>query len=205
MTQNILETSDIKFPSSIIKRASQDDPNAIASMFKLFIPDNETIYFAQYLGLKGLWGFGTREFACLTDRRVADITVGRFGEVTYQDGYLEHINSCFIYQPSKLRLYVLFGSWIIVFLQILISLSQLPLPPLLWLITSLLILGVLILLLPLIVQLYYRFSKCGILIAVRGGLPIFIFTNRKLLTRANALYRLLSVSRESRIQLRGVV
>ncbi|GAB1539876.1 hypothetical protein NUACC21_25440 [Scytonema sp. NUACC21] len=61
-------------------------------MFKQFIPDDEQVYFARYLGIQGLWGIGTRQFACVTDRRVADITVGRFGEVTYQDGYLVAYN-----------------------------------------------------------------------------------------------------------------
>lgn len=65
--------------------------------------------------------------------------------------------------------------------------------------------GIALLLLPIFVQFYYRFNKCGILIAVRGGIPIYIFTNRKLLTRANTLCRVMTVSREERIKLRGVV
>jgi hypothetical protein len=172
---------DIKISSSLLKRASKDDTDAIITMFKQFIPETEEIYFAQYLGLQGIWGVGNREFACLTDRRVADITVGRFGEVTYQDGYLEHINSTFIYQPSKLGLYLTVAT-IVIFT-----------------------LGIGLILLPLIVQGYYRLNKCGIVIAVRGGLPIYIFTNRGLLTRANQLLRLLTMSRETRIKLRGVV
>lgn len=178
------QEKDIRIASSILKRATQDDKDAIATMFKQFIPDNETIYLVQYLGLQGLWGIGTREFACLTDRRVADITVGRFGQITYQDGYLEHINSCFIYQPSKFWLYLNVG------FLVLLSLPTF---------------GLLLLLLPFVVQWYYRFNKCGLVIAVRGGIPIYIFTNRKLLTRANALCRHLTISRENRIKLRGVV
>ncbi|MUG98477.1 hypothetical protein F7734_41755 [Scytonema sp. UIC 10036] len=178
------QEKDIRIASSILKRATQDDSDAIATMFKQFISDNETIYYVQYLGLQGMWGIGTREFACLTDRRVADITVGRFGKVTYQDGYLEHINSCFIFQPSKFSLYLIIGFWVLV---------------------SLPTFGLLLLLLPFVVQSYYRIYKCGLVLAVRGGIPIYIFTNRKLLTRANALLRLLTISREDRIKLRGVV
>jgi hypothetical protein len=155
--------------------------------------------------LQGLWGIGTREFACLTDRRVADITVGRFGKIDYQDGYLEHINSSFIYQPSKLGLYIttgiLFTPFAVTFIITLLN----PVNLIPGLIASIIWFGIALILLPFIVRLYYRFKKCGIIISVRGGLPVYIFTNRKLLTRANALWRLLTTSREERIKLTGVV
>jgi hypothetical protein len=206
MTGNVSNRQkDIRIPSSLIQQAVQDDQKAIASMFKQFIPDDETIYFAQYLGLQGLWGIGTREFACLTDRRVADITVGRFGKIDYQDGYLEHINSSFIYQPSKLGLYIttgiLFTPFAVTFIITLLN----PVNLIPGLIASIIWFGIALILLPFIVRLYYRFKKCGIIISVRGGLPVYIFTNRKLLTRANALWRLLTTSREERIKLTGVV
>ncbi|MCX7592937.1 MAG: hypothetical protein N2235_04075 [Fischerella sp.] len=206
MTGNVSNRQkDIRIPSSLIQQAMRDDQGAIALMFKQFIPDDETIYFAQYLGLQGLWGIGTREFACLTDRRVADITVGRFGKIDYQDGYLEHINSSFIYQPSKLWLYIITG---ILFTPSAVNLIITLLNPdnlISGLITVTIWLGVALIFLPFIVRLYYRFQKCGIVISVRGGLPVYIFTNRKLLTRANALWRLLTTSREERIKLTGVV
>ncbi len=196
---------DIRIPSSLIQRAVQDDQEAIARMFEQFIPNDETIYFAQYLGLQGLWGIGTREFACLTDRRVADITVGRFGKIDYQDGYLEHINSSFIYQPSKIGLYIATGILFAPFAITLITTLVNPFNLILGLITSTICFGIALIILPFLVRFYYRFKKCGIVISVRGGLPVYIFTNRKLLTRANALWRLLTTSREERIKLRGVV
>ncbi|PLZ96260.1 hypothetical protein CEN50_19280 [Fischerella thermalis CCMEE 5268] len=207
MTGNVVfnRQKDIRIPSSLIQQAVQDDQKAIALMFQQFIPDDETIYFAQYLGLKGLWGIGTREFACLTDRRVADITVGRFGKIDYQDGYLEHINSSFIYQPSKLGLYIAAGVLFAPFAIALITTLLNPVNLIPGLIFSTICFGIGLILLPFIVQLYYRFKKCGIVISVRGGLPVYIFTNRKLLTRANALWRLLTTSREERIKLTGVV
>lgn len=201
----LLQQNDIRIASSILHRATQDDADAIATMFKQFLADDEQIYLVSYLGLQGLWGFGTREFACLTDRRVADITVGRFGKVSYQDGYLEHINSTFVFQPSKLKLYItvgfLFAIPVITFLSLLLSPVDIVLNLIFLVITT----GIALLLLPIFVQFYYRFNKCGILIAVRGGIPIYIFTNRKLLTRANTLCRVMTVSREERIKLRGVV
>jgi hypothetical protein len=204
MTTNNQE-KDIRIASSILNRATQDDVDAIAAMFRQFLPDNEPIHLVQYLGLQGLWGFGTREFACLTDRRIADITVGRFGKVTYQDGYLEHINSSFIFQPSKLKLYLTIGGLFSFPLIFLLSLLTSQVDFILALIFATIIFGFALMLLPLAVQWYYRFNKCGIVIAVRGGIPIYIFTNRKLLTRANALCRHMTISRESRIKLRGVV
>jgi hypothetical protein len=198
------QQSDIKIPSSIIQLAIQDNADAITTMFKQFLPENESIQLVQYLGLQGLWGFGTHEFACLTDRRIADITVGRFGKITYQDGYLEHINSSYIFQPSKLKLYITVGVLFSIPLFNFISL----LPSLQFIgafIVTFILFGLALILLPLAVQWYYRFNKCGIVIAVRGGIPIYIFTNRRLLTRANTLCRYMTISREERIKLRGVV
>jgi hypothetical protein len=200
------DKKDIKIRPSLIKEASQNKTDAIITMFRQFIPENEEICFAQYLGIQGLWGFGDREFACLTDRRVADITVARFGKVTYQDGYLEHINSTFIYQPSKIGIYLIIGFMGLIILSFCLGILLTPeLFILLKLLFILLILGLGAVILPFIIQTYYRFNKSGIVIAVRGGLPVYIFTNRGLLTRANELLRQLSISREHRIKLRGVV
>ncbi|NJR17178.1 MAG: hypothetical protein HC785_16645 [Calothrix sp. CSU_2_0] len=198
------QQSDIRIASSIIQLAIQDNTDAIATMFKQFLPENESIQLVQYLGLQGLWGFGTHEFACLTDRRIADITVGRFGKITYQDGYLEHINSSFIFQPSKLKLYLTVG--VLFSIPLFSFISLLPLFEFVGaFIITLILFGLALILLPLAVQWYYRFNKCGIVIAVRGGIPIYIFTNRRLLTRANTLCRYMTISREERIKLRGVV
>ena len=171
---------DIKIESSILSRAINNDQEAIVMMFKQFIPEDEDIYYVQYLGLQGLWGIGTRSFACLTERRVADITVARFGEVTYQDGYLETVNSSIIYQPSKLGLYF----WIA--FSIFLAFATF---------------GITLLLLPFIVQGYYRLVKCGIVFVIKEGIPVYIFTNRKYLRRANFLCRSITILRENRIKM----
>jgi len=169
---------EIKIEPSILSRAIENDKEALLMMFRQFIPEDEDIYYVQYLGLQGLWGIGTRSFACLTERRVADITVARFGEVTYQDGYLEAVNSSIVYQPSKLGLYLWIGFSI--FLAIFTF-------------------GITLLLLPFIVQGYYRLVKCGIVFVIKEGVPVYMFTNRKYLRRANFLCRSITILRENRI------
>lgn len=226
-TQNINPTSDttnkgeIKLGETILQRASQDDFDAIVTMFRQFIPEDEKIYIARYLGIQGLWGFGTRQFACVTDRRVADITVGRFGEVNYQDGYLEHINSGVIYQPSKFWLYLLiigyflFGG--IYFILPLFSVFTILLSSSILEFTALLLplfgLALFFLFLPILIKWYYRTVKCGLVLTVRegeiylnrmGGYAfthrlVYLFTNRRLITRASALYRSFIIQREVRL------
>lgn len=169
---------EIKIEPSILSRAIKNDQEALLMMFKQFIPEGEDIYYVQYLGLQGLWGIGTRSFACLTERRVADITVARFGEFTYQDGYLEAVNSSIVYQPSKLSLYFWIG------FSILLAIPTF---------------GITLLLLPFIVQGYYRLVKCGIVFVIKEGVPVYMFTNRKYLRRANFLCRSITILRENRI------
>lgn len=192
MTQN---QGSISIESSLLEKARENDPKSIETMFRQFIPHDERIHYIQYLGLKGLWGVGTHEFACLTDRRIADITVGRFGEVSYQDGYLECINSTVIYQPSKIKLYLTIASYNAIPLIFLLSNFVL----FLLLIIPFAIIN--LLLLPFVVQAYYRLVKCGAVLMVKEGIPIYMFANRKYISRINALRRQLTIVREDRIKL----
>ncbi len=218
-------SGDIKLNQSLLQAASQDNFDAISTMFRQFIPDDEKIHFARYLGMQGIWGFGTRQFACVTDRRVADITVGRFGTVTYQDGYLEHIHSGVIHQPSKFWLYFLIGLYLVFALSYVLPIMALVLSTLTGfggfnivsifatLILLILSLGITFLVLLSMVRWYYRIVKCGLVLTVAEGEPlvtamgtyaftqrlVYIFTNRKLITRANALYRCFIIQREVRL------
>lgn len=191
MTQN---QGSISIGSSLLEQARENDSKSIETMFRQFLPYDEQIHYVQYLGLKGIWGIGTHEFVCLTEKRVADVTVGRFGEVIYQDGYLECINSTVIYQPSKLGLYLAIASYITIFvfpsLPIIITLPLMIIPIII--INSLLA--------PLIFQLYYRFVKCGVVLMVKEGIPIYMFASRKYISRVNALCRQLTIVREDRIK-----
>jgi hypothetical protein len=151
--------------TSLLGRAQQGDTQAIALMFRQFIGPEEEILAVEYLGIQGLWGLGTRSFACVTDRRVAALRVKVFGAVEYQDGMLEQVNSGAIVQPSRLGLY-LFVIGI-----------------------SIVTLGIGLLLLPLTVRAFYRFKKSGLVLSVREGLSVYLFADRKLLPMANSVYR----------------
>lgn len=196
--------SATRISSSLLKLAKENDTQAITTMFKQFFFEEEEVYFAEYLGVEGLWGFGTHSFACLTNKRIAAIRVGIMGEVIYQDGYLEFLNSGIVYQPSKLLLYLMAGG-IAAFalsavgtaitgavqgdsgLSLLVALLAVPV-----------ILAIALLALLIGVRLFYRFHKCGLVWVVREGVSIYVFTNRKLLARANHLYRLCGQFREKR-------
>jgi hypothetical protein len=175
----IQNQGSISIGSSVLERARENDTEAIEIMFRQFLPDDEKIHYLQYLGLKGLWGIGTHEFVCLTERRVADITVGRFGEINYQDGYLECINSTVIHQPSKLMLYLMVGFYCLY---------------------SLALVGIPLLFLPFVFQAYYRFVKCGVVLMVKEGIPIYMFASRKYINRVNTLCRQITIVREDRIK-----
>lgn len=187
----------VNIGSSLLSRAKENDAQAIEIMFKQFVPEGEEIHFAEYLGVQGLWGFGTHSFACLTDRRIASIRVGILGEVTYQDGYLEFLNSGVVHQPSKLLLYVLVGGNILATAWLTAS-ALLTQPALGWLVGVPVILGIAFLGLVLSVRGYYRFHKCGLVWVVREGISIYVFTNRKKLGRANHLFKLGMQIRERR-------
>lgn len=86
---------------SLIAKARNRDGDAIKTMFRQFIPTEEKIVAVEYLGSPGLI-FKTHSFACVSDRRVASLRVKRMGEITYQDGAIESVNSAVLYQPSRI-------------------------------------------------------------------------------------------------------
>jgi hypothetical protein len=85
---------------SLIQRARTRDVDAMKTMFRQFIPAGENVSTVEYLGSPGLL-FKSHSFACVTDRRVASLQVRRFGQIIYQDGLLEALNSAVLYQPSR--------------------------------------------------------------------------------------------------------
>ena len=203
----------ITVEASVLQRAKANDVQAITTMFRQFLAPDEEIYFAEYCGVQGLWGFGRHCFACVTNRRVASLTVGLFGLVVYQDGFLEHGNSGVIYQPSKLWLY-LFGGWA-AFVALVLALGSFAAGieafyetgGVLGLLAALLVvavgLGASALVFLLTVKAYYRFFKCGLLWWIREGIAVYVFTNRSKLTRANHLHRLCTQLRDERLKAVG--
>jgi len=203
----------IRVEASILQRAKANDVQAITTMFQQFVSPDEEIYFAEYCGVQGLWGLGRHCFACLTNRRVASLTVGLFGFIVYQDGFLEYGNSGVIYQPSKLWLY-LFGGWA-AFVALALALISFAagigvfyeMGGVLGLLAALLVvafgLAASALVFLLTVKAYYRFFKCGLVWWIREGIAVYVFTNRSKLTRANHLYRLCTQLRDERLKAVG--
>ena len=186
------ERGRLEIESSLLERAKNDDEDAIRTMFKQFIPDDERILFAAYLGVHGMWWVGKHSFALLTNRRLASLRVGSWGEVVYQDGLLEHQNSGVVYQPSVLSLYVLCGIWLLFWLFTGLGSGAAILGAILFVFPGLV-------LLPYLVQFYYRLNKCGLVWSIREGISIYLFTNRNRLTTANSLYRLASFQHDRRL------
>lgn len=170
---------ELTLEKSLLERAKKNDQEAISTMFSQFLCPDEQIYFVCYLGTQGMWGLGKKSFACLTNRRICSLQVGAFGEIVFQDGYLEQSNSGVIYQPDILFLYLLVGIFSLFAIIFTFGLG--------------------LLLLPFVVQFYYRFKKCGLVWVIKEGLSVYVFCNRKKLSLANDLYRVVGEVREQRM------
>jgi ABC-type multidrug transport system fused ATPase/permease subunit len=184
---------DLREPS-LLTRAKQCDTEAIATMFRQFLPSDEPVLGAQYLGLRGCWGVGSHSLAAVTPRRAASIRIGLFGEVIYQDGMLEHVNSGIVYQPSRLMLYL--ASALFFLFTLGIARMMLLINVTLFLST----LGFGIALLPIVVRLYYGFKKSGLVLWIREGVDVYSFADRKRLRTANRHFREVSAVREVRLR-----
>lgn len=165
----------IVISEGVLEQAKMNNQDALKSMFEQFSGSDEQIKFAEYMGQHGIIIGVTHSFACLTDKRVISLKVGSFGEVLYQDAFIEDFNSGAIYQPSILGLYILSAIVIIIT----------------W--------GIGILLIPLIVKWYYKVNKCGMVFFIKEGMSVYMFVNRNRMSRSNALWRLISEIRDERI------
>lgn len=165
----------IAIASGVLDQAKMNNQDALNSMFQQFSGTNEQIKFAEYMGQHGFLIGVTHSFACLTDKRIISLQVGSFGEVLYQDAFIEDLNSGAIYQPSVLSLYI-FSAILIIFT-----------------------LGIGLLLIPLVVKWYYKINKCGMVFFIKEGLSVYMFVNRNRMSRSNALWRLVSEIREGRL------
>jgi hypothetical protein len=202
------ESGPLKVSASIVKRAQGGDQQALITIFRQFLPPEEKIFWTEYLGFHG-WIFGKHSFGCLTERRVADVTIGHFGEVIYQDGYLEAVNSGVIYQPSKLALYIA------VFIAAIISLwagaalgitfgATVADSVAVGLLVSLILAGLIgLVLINMAVRLYYATRKCGLVMNIKEGIPVYVFADRKRLQRAHAMFRMATDIRDHRISQLG--
>lgn len=184
----------IEIEDNVLQRAKQNDLDALEVMFQQFIGATERIQFMEYLGQYGIILSVSHSFVCVTEKRIVSLRVGSFGEIIYQDAFIEDLNSSIIVQPSILGLYVYS---IIAFLMVLIGLSSVV--P--FLIAVVLTLGIVALLIPFFVKWYYKIHKCGMVFNIREGISVYIFVNRNRLTRANVMWRICAQLREERVNL----
>ncbi|MGH8930700.1 MAG: hypothetical protein ACRDZO_08760 [Egibacteraceae bacterium] len=194
MTENKSVSQQDSPGPSLLTRAKQNDRDAITIMFEQFLPPDEQVLEAQYLGLRGCWGIGSHSLAALTPRRAASIRIGLFGELIYQDGALEHVNSGVVYQPSRFVLYLLSAFFFLATLGVARTLWPISIA------LSLITLSLGIALLPIVVRLYYRFKKSGLVLWIREGVAVYSFADRKRFRTANRYFREVSIQRELRLQ-----
>ncbi len=192
-----------KVSKSLLQRVKKSDAQALVTIFRQFIPEDEKLYWAEYLGSHG-WLFGRHSLGCLTGRRVAAIKIGSFGEVIYQDGYLEYVNSSVIYQPSKLALYLLVLVAILFDLSLSAAVFQL-LPGVIgnFLLGAILTLVFFVLVgvifVNTVVRLYYAVRKCGLVLWIKDGVSVYAFSDRKRIRQANVMHRMVTEIRDDRI------
>lgn len=191
-----------KIEASVLARAKKDDQDALATMFRSFIPaTDEKLFHIEYLGLQGLWGLGVHSFGCITERRIATIRIAPFKEILYQDGYLEYINGGAILQPSRLWLYIIWVGIVIgsFFLGAGIIGALWFIHAIFGILGFILLAGLDFLLISFATRIYYGLNKCGLLFWIREGLAVYMFTNHNRLFRARNFYRFYSNYRESRV------
>jgi len=206
------QTGRIVVAGSLLKRAISNDTEAIQTIFKQFLPKEETIFHAEYYGYFGFSFVGFHSFSCLSEKRIATLRIGPFKKVLYEDGFYEDMTSGGVYQPSKFWLYVLmiiglplgvalFATGIafvfnFVFVQLLNIFN--------FEFTGLIIISVILslFLVPFIgnfiTMLFYRSNPCGLACWVRERMPVYVFVNRNKMLQANKLYRQWSNLREER-------
>lgn len=165
--------SKIKFESTLISQAVQGDKEAISTMFRAFIGEEEQILDVHYLGSYGIIK-RTRSLVCLTDRRISVIQLGVFNEVVYQDAFIEDVNSGIIYQPSLFSLY---------FCSVLLALTLFG-----------------ILLIPLWIRMFYTVKKSGMVWSIREGIAVYAFANRSNIGEVNEFWRHVANVRTQRVQ-----
>ncbi len=159
------KSGKLKVDKNILRNAMTGDEAALSVMFKQFVGEGENVLEAHYMGRDGIMGFGQKSFGCVTDNKLAALKIGWFGQMIYQDGYLEKLETGAIFQPSILGLYII---------SIFVVAGTL---------------GIGILLLPFISRLYYRLNKSGLVATINVGFPIYIFANRSKLVLVNRLWR----------------
>lgn len=154
--------------------AIKGDQAAIEMLVYTFLPDDETIVAAEFLGSFGIL-FRYRSFFAVTDRRAISIEFKPAGGFVYTDGQLEHVNSSGIGQPSKMSLYVQLTA------------------------VAILTWGVGLIFAPLLRRRWLLKNKAGIFLNVREGVAVNAFVDDATLPAAVHMYRQFSLARDDRM------
>jgi hypothetical protein len=196
-------TGFVRVEASLVARAREGDRAAMAAIFRHFLPPEEKIYWIGYLGRRGLF-FGRHNLGIVTERRIADISIGWLGEVLYQDAFLEYFNSTVFFQPSRLGLFLLLGLFLIAWPVLIFAFleDQRLLYYDLWQPYLIVLLGAAFgaLFIELLVRAYYRIVKCGAVYWIKDGVSIYMFADRRRLTSLNQMARTATLLREQRVQ-----
>lgn len=203
---------------NIKKRARAGDRQALEVMFRQFIPADEVIEDVAFLGERGVFGLGTHSFAAVTDRRVASLQLSMLGRATYIDGYHEHINSSAVMQPSRSHEFIACVVALVLWFTVLYQCvalryndkgewvrtafgrgPEIPDAAVIPIVAAWIAVSVLFA--PVAARLLYRFSKSGLVINVRNGIPVYCFTDRARMGRANQLASVATLARERRVPL----
>ena len=193
----------IQAKSSLMRRAKQNDPDALHQMFAFFVAGDFAPLRMEYCGTRGLWGIGTKYFYAISSDHIAVLEYGLFGRVVFSSAMLQHLNSVIVHQPSKFGLYRLL--FIFVFFWLLVtgwvgaSLSSADAPGGITAILVGILLGMGALALPFVAQWYYGFVKCGCFFSIREGFTTYLFTNR---SRMSQLAELTKIVHERQQNLR---
>lgn len=152
---------------SLLERARENnDQEAIALMFRQFLPETEQVIAGHYLGSQGFFWTKVNSLACITPSRIAVLFVTPLSQVTYQDGLLTALRTASLYQPSRLQ-YV-----------------------------AARIIGFPVRILSIFTGGFLGLSgrrlarSTGMALNIDGGATIYLFSDRKLLGRLNSLYRI---------------
>lgn len=167
---------------TLLQRARAGDREALATMFRQFLPQGDAILSTAFLGTQGFGGIGTHSFGCVTQRRAASLRASTLGEVIFQESLSASVNGGRIHQPSRIWLYVLAAVWTL--WPLLYAASAGP--------AALAALPLTALSLPFVVRAYHGRVKSGVLLVVRESPPNYFFCDRGKLPAANALYRLVT-------------
>ena len=148
--------------NDVLASAKKDDAQAVEKLFRGFLSEEESVRDCGYLGAMGIV-FKEHSFWCVTPIRVCSLRIKNGGELQFSSAYIEHINSDAFYQPSLVAL------WIILILVTVCTV------------------GIGLLLIPIIIKIFYRYKKSGVVFWCREGIPIYVFSDRNSLSKAQRI------------------